>query len=89
MIDCGRWMVKTELCQGCETIENYTHSELEERIYTKMHVETTDAQILFCDSGDNWRDAKKEKDTELHLIPKSGFIATFAIATKELKTIPR
>lgn len=89
VMDLGRWVIKTELCQGCETIENYTHSELEERIYSKLHVENPSVQILFCDSDDNWRDAKKEKDTELHLIPKCGFTATFATATKELKSIPR
>lgn len=81
--------MKTESCQGCDYIENYTHSELEERVYSKLHVETSNMQILFCDSDDNWRDARMEKDTELHLIPKSGFRATFAALATDLKTIPR
>lgn len=89
VIDCGRWVMKTELCQGCETIENYTHSELEEKIYSKLHVENSGVQILFCDSHDNWRDAKKEKDTEFHLISKNCFNAVFAVATTQIKSIPK
>lgn len=89
VLDCGRFFVKTELCQGCDCIENYTHLELEERTYSKLHIENSNAQILFCDSSENWRDARKEKDTELHLVPKNGFTAVFSTATIELKTIPR
>lgn len=89
VIDFGRWIMKTESCQGCDFIENYTHSELEEKVYSKLHVENSNTQILFCDTGDNWRDAKKEKDTELHLVPKIGFSATFATTTAQIKTIPR
>lgn len=88
-MDLGRWIIRTELCQGCDSTENYTHLELEERVYSKLYVEHSNAQILFCKDCDNWRDARKEKDTELHLIPKSGFIATFSTATKQVKSIPR
>lgn len=89
VMDFGRCIMRTDICQGFESTDNYTYLELEENIYSKLHIEHSNAQILFCDHSDDWRDAKKEKDTELHLIPKNGFTATFATATKQLNTVPR
>lgn len=51
--------------------------ELQEQVYSKLYVEHSNAQILLCKPCDYWRNARKAKETEVNLIPKSGFTATF------------
>ncbi|CAH1112949.1 unnamed protein product [Psylliodes chrysocephalus] len=87
VVDLGRYSVQTELCQEAYT-DNATQMELEEQLYTKVHVNCTDFQILFCDTSDNWKDARKEKCSELHVIPKTSFSSICALSVANLKTIP-
>lgn len=87
-MDFGRWIMRTELCQSYDSTETFAYSEIEDRVYSKLYVEHSNAQILFCDHGDNWKDARKEKDTELHLIPRSGFVAIFSTAARHVKNMP-
>ncbi|KAJ8960584.1 hypothetical protein NQ318_013873 [Aromia moschata] len=74
VIDLGRYSVTTELCQKNCVAENATQMELEERLYSKLFINCADVQILFCDTCDNWKDARKEKDTDMHVIPKTSFL---------------
>lgn len=63
--------------------------ELEEQLYTKLTIESSEIQVLLCDSSDNWRDAKNENDSDLHIVPKCSFSATMAYCVQALKTIPK
>lgn len=89
MIDLGRYLITTELCQNTDLIENATQMEMEEQLYSKYHIECSEMQILFCQNSDNWKDERKEKDTDLHIIPKTAFSAMYACCTRIEKTIPR
>ncbi|KAG7297628.1 hypothetical protein JYU34_018340 [Plutella xylostella] len=47
-------------------------------------------QILFCDSSDPWREARKSADSELHLVPKTKIQVVFSNSTKkDYKLLPR
>lgn len=63
--------------------------ELEERLYSKTLFKCSDIQILFCGNKDNWRDAKKEKETQMHIVSKTNFQSIFAVSVVEIKTLPR
>lgn len=89
VVDMGRFIVTTELSQGLETIEEATQMEMEEQMYSKLLIECSEMQLLFCQNSDSWKDERKEKDTDLHLIPKTSFSATYARRSNSEKTIPR
>lgn len=89
IIDLGKYSITTELCKQNEIPDNATQMELEEQMYTKMNIQCTDLQLLFCDSSDNWKDARREKDTEMHLVPKINFNTIYAICVTNLQTLPR
>lgn len=63
--------------------------ELEERLYSKILLKCTDIQILFCDNKDDWKEAKRENDTEMHLVSKTNFQSIFAVSVVDIKTLPR
>lgn len=63
--------------------------ELEERLYSKILLKCSDIQILFCNKKDDWGEAKRENDTEMHLISKTNFQSIFAVAVVDIKTLPR
>ncbi|XP_045467694.1 vacuolar protein sorting-associated protein 13C-like [Harmonia axyridis] len=88
IIDLGKHLVLTEVCQKTEIDECATLMELEEQLYTKLTIESSDIQVLLCDSSDNWRDARNENDSDLHIVPKCGFSATTAYCVQSLKSIP-
>lgn len=89
VVDLGRHIVLTEICQKSEIDECSTQMELEEQLYTKLTIESSDIQILLCNHGENWREAKNENDSDLHLVPKFSFSATMAYCVQALKTIPK
>ncbi|XP_014251025.1 vacuolar protein sorting-associated protein 13A-like isoform X2 [Cimex lectularius] len=90
IIDFGHIKVTTELQPSNINLEDATHMELEERLYDRFNIEFMDFQVLFCDAGDVWRDAKKLSDTEFHLLPKLQFQFSFSNSVKpEYKTLPR
>ncbi|KAK9700309.1 Repeating coiled region of VPS13 [Popillia japonica] len=62
--------------------------ELEEQLYSRLHIECSDIQILFCDSSEDWRSGRREKDTELHVLAKNSFTASYANSTKTITAIP-
>ncbi|KAF7285850.1 hypothetical protein GWI33_009822 [Rhynchophorus ferrugineus] len=89
VIDLGTYMIRTEICSQTQIIENATKMELEEQLYSKLHIDCTGLQLLFCDKNDQWKDARKEKDTDMHLISKSNFNAVLALSALDLNSIPR
>lgn len=89
IVDFGHWLLATDICKESEINENATQMELEEQIYSKVSIENEGMQILFCDNGENWRDAKREKDTDLHMLPKTSFSASYFYSVKNISTIPR
>ncbi|KAI4458553.1 vacuolar protein sorting-associated protein vps13 [Holotrichia oblita] len=88
IVDLGRYRITTELCQDSQIAENATHMELEEQLYSRLHIECSDIQILFCDSSEDWRSGRREKDTELHVLAKNSFTASYANSTKTITAIP-
>ncbi|XP_063908904.1 intermembrane lipid transfer protein VPS13C-like isoform X2 [Zophobas morio] len=89
VVDLGRYFVTTELCQTADLIENATQMEMEEQFYSKLHIECNDMQVLFCQNSDNWKDERKEKDTDLHIVPKNSFSAVYARSSRLEKSIPK
>ncbi|KRT80523.1 hypothetical protein AMK59_6501, partial [Oryctes borbonicus] len=89
ILDLGRYKISTELCQESQITENTTHMELEEQLYSRLHIDCSDIQVLFCDSGEDWRSGRREKDTELHVLAKNFFNATYAHCIKSIPSIPK
>ncbi|KAK9875024.1 hypothetical protein WA026_005834 [Henosepilachna vigintioctopunctata] len=88
ILDFGRHIILTDLCQTTDIDEGATQMELEEQLYSKLTIESSDMQVLLCDSSENWREAKHETNSDLHIIPKFSFNAVFAYCVQMLKTIP-
>lgn len=83
-------VIRTELTQSLENLEEVTQMELEECAYSRVHIDLFHAQILFCDSSENWRDSRKENDSEMHLISKINTLIVFALCAKQdHKTLPK
>ncbi|KAF5273457.1 hypothetical protein FQA39_LY07474 [Lamprigera yunnana] len=89
ILDFGHLTINTDLCEKGVLSEISTPMELAEQFYSRLNIDFKNCQILFCDAGDNWKDARKEKDSDLHLIQKTDFNSTFAICYKPLLTLPR
>ncbi|XP_073981480.1 intermembrane lipid transfer protein VPS13A-like isoform X2 [Rhodnius prolixus] len=90
IIDLGHIKVSTELQPSNINLDDATQMEIEERLYDRFHLDFLDIQVLFCDSGDLWRDAKKMNDSEFHLLPKLQFQLAFSNSVKpEYKLLPR
>ncbi|XP_076634172.1 intermembrane lipid transfer protein VPS13A isoform X1 [Colletes latitarsis] len=70
VMDFGDVSVSNELQATNLQLEDATLMELEELLYDRIHLEFSGAQVLFCHSGDDWRSARKRKDSEFHFIPK-------------------
>mgnify|MGYP003623508091 CR=1 FL=1 len=51
MMDFGRVTVKSDLQSENIGLEDATQMELEERLYDRLHIDFSDLQLLFCDSG--------------------------------------
>jgi hypothetical protein len=51
IVDFGRVVMKSDLQSDSTGLEDATQMELEERLYDRFHVDLSDLQLLFCDSG--------------------------------------
>ncbi|KAK5650330.1 hypothetical protein RI129_001359 [Pyrocoelia pectoralis] len=87
--DLGHLKVETDLCEKCNISEISTPMELEEQLYSRFNVNCSEMQILFCDASENWKDARKEKDSDMHLLQKLNFSSTFAISSQTFHSLPR
>ncbi|XP_046422194.1 vacuolar protein sorting-associated protein 13A-like isoform X1 [Neodiprion fabricii] len=90
LLDVGRIIVKSELQAANVQLEDATMMELEELLYDRLHISFMDGQILFCHSGDDWREAKKLCDSENHLLPKIQCNFTLSHSVKiDYRVLPR
>ncbi|KAK7790642.1 hypothetical protein R5R35_006536 [Gryllus longicercus] len=90
ILDLGRVVVRSDLQQGMAGLEDATQMELEERLYDRLHVDFSDAQLLFCDSGEEWREARRHQDSEYHLLPKIHCQLVFSNSVKpDYRQLPR
>lgn len=90
VVDFGRVVIKTDLQARNAGLEDATQMELEERLYDRLHVDLSDLQLLFCDSGEEWRDARKLQDTDYHLVPKIRCQVVFSNSVKpDYRQLPR
>lgn len=51
VIDLGHIKVTSELQPTNINLEDATQMELEERLYDRFHIDLSELQVLFCDSG--------------------------------------
>ncbi|XP_021923386.1 vacuolar protein sorting-associated protein 13A-like isoform X4 [Zootermopsis nevadensis] len=90
VVDFGRVVIKSDLQSENVGLEDATQMELEERLYDRLHIDFSDLQLLFCDSGEEWRDARKLQDTDYHLVPKIRCQVVFSNSVKpEYRLLPR
>ncbi|KAG8309677.1 hypothetical protein J6590_078973 [Homalodisca vitripennis] len=90
VVDLGHIKVTSELQPTNINLEDATQMELEERLYDRFHIDFSELQILFCDSGEEWRDAKKQLDSDYHLLPKLQCQVVFSNSVRpEYRQLPR
>ncbi|XP_025830546.1 vacuolar protein sorting-associated protein 13C [Agrilus planipennis] len=89
ILDLGRIEVTTELWKRNDVLEFATQMEMEEQLYSRLHIKCSDIQVLFGNSKDNWKESMKEKDTELHILPKTKISAFYALRVRDVSNIPR
>ncbi|XP_066901628.1 intermembrane lipid transfer protein VPS13A isoform X3 [Halyomorpha halys] len=90
IIDLGHIKISSELQPNNINLEDATQMEMEEKLYDRFYMEFSEFQVLFCDSGDLWRDAKKLNDSEFHLLPKLQSQVAFSNSIKpEYRLLPR
>ncbi|KAG7205210.1 hypothetical protein KM043_018296 [Ampulex compressa] len=90
VLDFGNVNISNELQATNLQLEDATLMELEELLYDRIHMIFTGGQVLFCHSGDDWRTARKRKDSEYHFIPKIHANATVSYSIKpEYHQLPR
>ncbi|XP_026299715.1 vacuolar protein sorting-associated protein 13C isoform X2 [Apis mellifera] len=90
VMDFGNINLSNELQATNLQLEDATLMELEELLYDRIHIEFSGAQILFCHSGDDWRSARKKKDSEYHFLPKIQATTTISCSIKpEYYQLPR
>lgn len=90
VLDLGNVTLINELQASNLQLEDATLMELEELLYDRLNMEFSGAQILFCHSGDDWRSARKQSDSEYHLLPKLQANATLSYSIRpEYRQLPR
>ncbi|KAF7991246.1 hypothetical protein HCN44_002808 [Aphidius gifuensis] len=90
IMDFGRMIFKTELQPIEVQLEDATLMELEELLYDRIHIVISDCQVLICHSGDDWRESRKLKDSDCHIVPKIQSNITISFSIKpEYRLLPR
>ncbi|XP_063238425.1 intermembrane lipid transfer protein VPS13A-like [Bacillus rossius redtenbacheri] len=90
VVDLGRVQVTSDVQPSNVTLEDATQMELEERLYDRLHIDFSDAQLIFCDSGEEWREVRKQHDTDYHLVPKVRCQLVFSNSVKpDYRQLPR
>ncbi|CAL1270146.1 unnamed protein product [Larinioides sclopetarius] len=88
VLDTGRLTVNTDL--QSDVPEESTKMEAEERLYDRFNIALSDIQILFSDSGEEWRVAKQASESEMHLVPKAKILVVFSNSVRpDCKALPR
>ncbi|GIY87399.1 vacuolar protein sorting-associated protein 13C [Caerostris extrusa] len=86
VLDTGRLTVNTDL--QSDVPEESTKMEAEERLYDRFNMALSDIQVLFSDSGEEWRAAKQASESEMHLIPKAKVTVVFSNSKKLNISVP-
>ncbi|XP_047356214.1 vacuolar protein sorting-associated protein 13C-like isoform X2 [Vespa velutina] len=90
ILDFGNILLVNELQAINLQLEDATLMELEELLYDRLNITFNGGQILCCHSGDDWRSARKQKDSEYHFISKTQANATISYSIKpEYRQLPR
>ncbi|KAF8773523.1 Vacuolar protein sorting-associated protein 13C like protein [Argiope bruennichi] len=88
VLDTGRFTVNTDL--QSDVPEESTKMEAEERLYDRFNIALSDIQVLFSDSGEEWRVAKQASESEMHLVPKAKILVVFSNSVRpDCKALPR
>ncbi|XP_037798990.1 vacuolar protein sorting-associated protein 13A-like isoform X1 [Penaeus monodon] len=70
VLDMGGLKVNSEIGGQTVDLEDATRMELEERLYDRLTITVTQLQVLFADSGDEWRVHRTRDDSDSHLLPR-------------------
>ncbi|XP_063887436.1 intermembrane lipid transfer protein VPS13A-like isoform X2 [Scylla paramamosain] len=70
VLDIGGLKVNSEIGGQIVDLEDATRMELEERLYDRLTVTISQLQVLFADSGDEWRVHRTRNDSDSHLLPR-------------------
>uniref|UniRef100_T1J6X9 Large ribosomal subunit protein uL13 n=1 Tax=Strigamia maritima TaxID=126957 RepID=T1J6X9_STRMM len=90
VFDLGHLAMRSDLQTDSRLLEEATKTELEERLYDRFHVSVSDVQVLFADSGDEWRVARTLAESDSHLIPKLSIKLIFSNSVKpDYRQLPR
>ncbi|XP_041980096.1 vacuolar protein sorting-associated protein 13A-like isoform X3 [Aricia agestis] len=89
IVDVNRVVIKSDLQPPNLALEDATCMELEERLYDRFHAECS-FQVLFCESQDDWREARRVCDSDIHLVPRVKSQLVFSTSIKkDYKLLPR
>ncbi|XP_043229917.1 vacuolar protein sorting-associated protein 13A-like [Amphibalanus amphitrite] len=92
VVDLGRLVVSSELQPQLEVgaLAEMTRAELEEAVYDRYRFTLTDLQLLFADSGDEWRANRRRPASDNHLLPKVQAEMVFSNSVQQQYTlVPR
>lgn len=90
VIDMGKLSFKSDLQMDSLLLEEATSMEIEEKLYDRFSICLSDIQLLFADSGDEWRMARLHPDSDMHLLPKVKVQALFSNSVKpDYRFLPR
>lgn len=70
VLDIGGLKVNSEIGGQIFDLEDATRMELEERLYDRLTITISQLQVLFADSGDEWRVHRTRSDSDSHLLPR-------------------
>ncbi|XP_042202978.1 vacuolar protein sorting-associated protein 13C-like isoform X2 [Homarus americanus] len=70
VLDIGGLKVNSEIGGQTVDLEDATRMELEERLYDRLTITVSQLQVLFADSGDEWRVHRTRDDSDSHLLPR-------------------
>ncbi|XP_068229043.1 intermembrane lipid transfer protein VPS13A-like [Palaemon carinicauda] len=70
VFDMGGLKVTSEIGGQTVDLEEATRMELEERLYDRLTITVSQLQVLFADSGDEWRVHRVRDDSDSHLLPR-------------------
>ncbi|XP_014604811.1 PREDICTED: vacuolar protein sorting-associated protein 13C-like [Polistes canadensis] len=90
ILDFGDISLVNELQATNLQLEDATLMELDVSLYDRLHIEFKGGQILCCHSGDDWRAARKQEDSEYHFVSKMEAKTTISYSIKpEYRQLPR
>ncbi|XP_050533944.1 intermembrane lipid transfer protein VPS13A-like isoform X2 [Daktulosphaira vitifoliae] len=71
ILDFGGVKVKSDLQPSSICFEDVTQMEMEEKLYDRYYIDIDGFQLIFCNSGNDWRALKNQVDSSSHIIAKT------------------